>query len=67
MNFAFHDFCELRITPILRTSPFGDSPKLDFHFTEFSEVRIQEILGGSQACSVPELFVILYSPSSEGA
>jgi hypothetical protein len=24
---------------ILRTSPFGDSRKLDFHFTEFSEVR----------------------------
>src|SRR5215208_5889670 len=30
---------------ILRTSPFGHSRKLDFHFTEFSEVRIQRILG----------------------
>src|SRR5215204_7520634 len=35
---------------ILRTSPFGDSRKLDFHFTEFSEVRIQGILG---SCARP--------------
>jgi hypothetical protein len=31
-NFAIKEFCELRL--------FGDSPKLDFHFTAFSEVRL---------------------------
>jgi hypothetical protein len=30
---------EVRGIGILRTSPFGRSRKLDFHFTEFSEVR----------------------------
>jgi hypothetical protein len=38
-------FTGVRGIGILRTSPFGDSRKLDFHFTEFSEVRIQTILG----------------------
>jgi hypothetical protein len=34
-------FTGMRGIGILRTSPFGDSPKLDFGFTEFSEVRLQ--------------------------
>src|SRR5215208_3311397 len=38
---------QLPRTPFWRSSPFGDSRKLDFHFTEFSEVRIQRILGSS--------------------
>ena len=33
------EFYELRLYRILRSSPFGDSRKLDFHFTEFYEVR----------------------------
>src|SRR5918993_269874 len=32
-------FTQRRRRGILRTSPFGDSRKLDFYFTEFSEVR----------------------------
>jgi hypothetical protein len=32
-------FTEVRGIRILRTSPFGDSRKLDFHFTAFWEVR----------------------------
>ena len=32
------EFYELRLLRILRTSPFGDSRKLNFRFTEFSEV-----------------------------
>src|SRR5215218_10274160 len=32
-------FTGVRGIGILRTSPFGDSPKLDFRFTEFSEVQ----------------------------
>jgi hypothetical protein len=32
-------FTEVRGRGSLRTSPFGDSRKLDFHFTEFSKVR----------------------------
>src|SRR5215208_6645965 len=38
-------FTGVRGIGILRTSPFGHSRKLAFHFTEFSEVRIQGILG----------------------
>jgi hypothetical protein len=32
-------FTGVRGIDFLRTSPFGDSRKLDFHFTEFSKVR----------------------------
>jgi hypothetical protein len=35
-------FTQVRGIGILRTSPFGYSRKLDFHFTEFSEVRSQQ-------------------------
>jgi hypothetical protein len=38
-------FTRVRGIGIARTSPFGDSRKLDFHFTEFYEVRIHRILG----------------------
>jgi hypothetical protein len=35
LNFAFWAFYEVRVKGILRTSPFGDSPKFNFRFTEF--------------------------------
>ena len=38
---------ELPRNQIRRSSHSGYSRKLDFHFTEFSEVRIQRILGSS--------------------
>jgi hypothetical protein len=40
---------ERRGRRILRTSPFGHSAKLDFHFTEFYEVRLRNVLE-SAAC-----------------
>src|SRR5215212_10725484 len=40
-------FTLVRGRGILRTSPFGDSRKLDFPFTEFYEVRSKGILRSS--------------------
>src|SRR5215204_5414564 len=40
---------QLPRTPFWRSSHSGDSPKLDFHFTEFSEVHIQIVLRSSGA------------------
>jgi hypothetical protein len=37
-------FTQVRGIGILRTSPFTISPKLNFHFTEFSEVRDRLVL-----------------------
>ena len=47
-------FTQVRRIVILRTSPFGHSRKLDFHFTEFSEVGQGFIGDSSPSASVAE-------------
>ena len=40
-------FTRVRGRDILRTSPFGDSRKLNFRFHDFCELRLYGVLGNS--------------------